>query len=183
MTAMFHTVSRLRSGYHTGEVDTFFDHARRVYEGDVDDPLTGRDIRVAAFGMVHGGYATAAVDSALDRLEHAFLARQRAEFVAIHGQQAWMSHLAEQAKTLYGRLTRPVEERFAPAGRGEPGYEPRDVDAMCERLVGYFDRGTPLTADDVRYAVFGRCKGARGYAEGPVDAFMDRAVEVLLGVE
>lgn len=183
MSGMFHTVSRLRFGYHPGEVEAFFEHARRVYEGEVDDPLTGRDIRRAAFGMVRGGYSTAAVDAALDRLEHAFVARQRADFVAAHGQQAWMSHLAELAKTMYGRLTRPHGERFAPARRGEPAYDRREVDALCDRLVGFFDRGEPLTADEVRYSVFRPTKGSRGYAEGPVDAFLDRAVEVLLGVE
>ncbi|NMR19577.1 DivIVA domain-containing protein [Cellulomonas fimi] len=180
---MFRTVSRLRSGYATDEVDEFFDHARRVYEAQVAEALTGRDVRSIAFDVVRGGYSIRAVDGALDRLEAAFVARTREEFVAQHGQQAWMDQLADGARTLYGRLTRPDGERFAPAHRGEPGYEPADVDALCQRLVAYFDRGEPLTAQAVRSATFRRRGGRRGYAEGPVDAFCDRAVEVLLGVE
>jgi DivIVA domain-containing protein len=180
---MFRTVSRLHSGYDPREVDEFFTHARQVYEGTVTDGLTGRDVRSAAFELVRGGYRTAAVDAALDRLEAAFVARAREQFIARHGQAAWMSELAESARTLYGRLTRPDGQRFAPARRGEPAYDRQDVDALCRRLTGYFDRGEPLTSQEVRAATFGRRRGAAGYAEGPVDAFCARAVEVLLGAE
>jgi DivIVA domain-containing protein len=180
---VFRTVSRLRSGYDPGEVDTFFDHARRAYEDGVDDTVTARDVRAAAFDLVRGGYVVGPVDAALDRLEAAFVARARERFVARHGQAAWMSQLADTARTLYGRLNRPDGERFAPAGRGEPAYDRADVDALCHRLVDYFDRGQPLTAQEVRQATFGHRRGAGGYAEAPVDAFCRRAVEVLLGVE
>ena len=180
---MFRTVSRLRAGYDPEEVDGFFDHARQVYEGTVDEPLTGRDVRSTAFDLVPGGYEAAAVDAALDRLEAAFVARARERFVAAHGQSAWMAQLADSARTLYGRLTRPDGERFAPAARNEPAYDREDVDALCRRLVAYFDHGQPLTAQEIRSATFRRRRGAGGYAEVPVDAFCDRAVEVLLGVE
>jgi DivIVA domain-containing protein len=180
---MFRTVSRLHSGYAPDEVDAFFDHARQVYEGTVDDALTGRDVRATAFDLVRGGYVVGPVDAALDRLEAAFVARTREQFVAEHGQAAWMSQLADGARTLYGRLTRPDGQRFAPAQRGEPAYDPADVDALCRRLVAYFDHGTPLTAQEIRQTTFGRRRGSAGYAEAPVDAFCRRAVEVLLGVE
>jgi DivIVA domain-containing protein len=180
---MFATVSRLHSGYAPDEVDAFFDHARGVYEGSVEGTLTGRDVRSTAFDLVRGGYAVAAVDAALDRLEAAFVTRARERFVAEHGQEAWMAELATGARTLYGRLTRPDGERFAPAHRGEPAYDRADVDALCHRLTAYFDRGASLTAQDVRQATFRRRRGAAGYAEAPVDAFCRRAVEVLLGVE
>jgi DivIVA domain-containing protein len=180
---MFRTVSRLHSGYDPREVDEFFTRARAVYEGKVADSLTGRDVRSTAFDLVRGGYVTSAVDAALDRLEAAFVARAREQYVARHGQAAWMSQLADSARTLYGRLTRPDGQRFAPAGRGEPAYDRADVDELCRRLVAYFDRGEPLTAQEIRSATFGRRHGAGGYAETPVDAFCARAVEVLLGVE
>ena len=178
----FRSAGRFRSGYAPDQVDAFFAEARRVYEGE-GSGLTGQDLRHAAFDLVRGGYATVPVDAALDRLERAFLARQRTDYVAAHGQAAWMEHLAERARTLYGRLTRPDGERFAPARRGHVGYDPADVDALCRRLVGYFDRGEALTSDEVRHATFGRRTGSKAYAEGPVDAFCDRAIEVLLGVE
>ncbi len=183
MTAMFRTASRLRSGYDPDQVDEFFTHARQVYEGELREPLSGADVRRAAFDLVRGGYVTTSVDAALDRLERAFVVRQRQEFVAAHGQQAWMEHLAAQARTLYGRLSRPDGERFAPPARGEQGYDADDVDALCHRLVDYFDHGQSLTSDEIRTATFRRRKGRDAYAEAPVDAFCDRAIEVLLGVE
>lgn len=183
MTGMFRTVPRLRTGYDPDQVDEFFTHARQVYEGEVSEPLSGYDVRRAAFDLVRGGYRPAAVDSALDRLERAFVSRQRAEFVATHGQQAWLEHLAAQARTLYGRLARPDGERFARGHRGEDSYAIADVDAVCQRLIEYFDHGQALTSDELRQLTFGRRRGSDGYAEGPVDAFIDRAVEVLLGVE
>ena len=180
---MFRTVSGLHSGYDPAEVDDFFEHARAVYESGPAGALSGRDVRSAAFDLVRRGYQTSAVDAALDRLEAAFVARARADFLAEQGQAAWMARLAEQARTLYTRLTRPDGERFAPARARKPGYEPADVDALCRRLVAYFDRGAPLTAQEVRAATFRRRNGRAGYAEGSVDAFFDRAVEVLLGAE
>lgn len=180
---MFRTVGRLSRGYDPHQVDDFFSRARRVYEGDHTEPMTARDVRQTAFDLVRGGYATSAVDGAMDRLERAFVARQRTEFVAAHGQQAWMDHLAAQARTLYGRLTRPDGERFAPPRRGEQGYDAEDVDALCQRLVDYFDHGQSLTSDEVRHATFRHRSGRHAYAEPAVDAFCDRAVEVLLGVE
>jgi DivIVA domain-containing protein len=180
---MFRQVGRLQTGYETEQVESFFDHARRVYEGDDSVPLTAKDVRMTAFDLVRGGYDPVHVDAALDRLERAFVSRQRTEYVATHGQQAWMDHLAAQARTLYGRLTRPDGERFSRARRGEAAYDPEDVDALCHRLVDYFDHGHPLTSDEVRNVTFRRRAGSRGYAEPPVDAFCARAVEVLLGVE
>ena len=183
MSSTFRSVHRWRSGYSPEQVEEFFGDARRAYEGDGAAPLTGRDVRLAAFDLVRGGFDTAPVDAALDRLERAFAVRQRTNFVAAHGQQAWMEHLAGQARTLYGRLTRPEGERFAPPRRNEQGYDVADVDALCTRLVDYFDHGQSLTSDEVRSVTFRRHKGHKAYAEGPVDAFLDRAIEVLLGVE
>ncbi|NTW40071.1 MAG: DivIVA domain-containing protein [Cellulomonadaceae bacterium] len=183
MSTMFRTAGRLRAGYDTHQVDEFFARARSVYEGGASEQLVGRDVRQAAFDLVKGGYQPDSVDAALDRLERAFVARQRAEFIATHGQDAWLEHLASQARTLYGRLGRPDGERFAPAKRGEQGYDPDEVDDLCARLVDYFDSGQPLSSDEVRHITFGRRKGHAAYAEAAVDAFCDRAIEVLLGVE
>ena len=87
---MFRTVSGLKQGYDPDEVDDFFAHARAVYEQGPAAALASKDVRGVAFDMVRGGYVTAAVDAALDRLEAAFVARSRAEFIATQGQQAWM---------------------------------------------------------------------------------------------
>jgi DivIVA domain-containing protein len=181
--AMFRKVTGMRTGYHPEEVDDFFTHARTVYEQGPAGALSSRDVRTVAFDLVRHGYSTSAVDAALDRLEAAFVARSRADYIAENGRQAWLETLADQARTLYGRLTRPDGERFAPPKGRQPGYAAEDVDALCHRLVDYFDKNSPLTAQEIRSAVFARAKGGRAYAEGPVDAFLERAVDVLLAAE
>ncbi len=180
---MFRTVSSLRHGYDPDEVDEFFAHARQMYEAGPAGALSGKDIRKVSFDMVRGGYVTAAVDAALDRLEAAFVARARADHVAQHGQEGWLGKLGDQARTLYGRLGRPDGDRFSPPKGRAQGYEPADVDELCRRLIAYFDNGTPLSAGEVRTATFRRRKGRDAYDEVSVDAFCGRAVEVLLGVE
>ncbi|MCV2396105.1 DivIVA domain-containing protein [Actinotalea sp. M2MS4P-6] len=183
MSGMFRTAGRMKTGYDPDQVDEFFTHARKVYEGAPGEPLSGYDVRRVAFDLVRGGYRPAAVDAALDRLERAFVSRQRAEFVGTHGQQAWLEHLAAQARTLYGRLARPDGERFARGRGGEPSYSTEDVDEVCHRLIEYFDHGQPLGSEELRQITFARRRGSDGYGEAAVDAFLDRAVEVLLGVE
>lgn len=180
---MFRTVGGLRRGYDCDEVDEFFTHARAMYEKGPAGALSATDVRRAGFELVRGGYVTAAVDAALDRLESAFVARARAEHVSQYGQKGWMDHLGEQARTLYGRLGRPDGDRFAPPRTRADGYEPADVDALCHRLIAYFDNGTPLTSAEVRSLTFRGRKGRNAYDEDSVDAFCARAVEVLLGVE
>jgi DivIVA domain-containing protein len=145
-------------------------------------PLDAAAVRVAAFDLVRHGYSPAAVDSALDRLEAAFVAADRADFIAENGQSAWMTGVVERATTLYERLTRPPGERFAPPQHGR-GYDAAQVDALLDRLVAYFDEGTPIQAAQVRSTTFDSAPRSRSYAEGPVDAYLDRVVDVLLAVE
>lgn len=183
MSGMFPTVGRFGHGYHPGEVDSFFALARRVYERSGDEQLTTSDVRATSFDLVRSGYATHAVDSALDRLEAAFGARERQGFIALHGSGAWMEQVAGQARTLYGRLTRPAGDRFAAPERGAAGYRSADVDDLLDRLIAYFDHGAPIQSAVVRDSVFQAAKGPTAYAEGPVDAFLARAIDVLIGVE
>lgn len=181
MEGLFPTVGRWASGYDREEVEDFFDRAKRAYQnGDVS--MTSEDVRNAAFDLVRHGYDPAAVDAALDRLEGAFIQRDRAEYVTSRGQAAWMEQIAERATTLYPRLVRPARERFAPPRRGR-GYERDAVDDVMDRLVDYFDAGAELSAAELRAATFPSAPRSRAYAEGPVDAFLDRAVDVLLAVE
>ena len=179
---MFRTVGALRTGYDPDQVDTFFQHARRAYEGDRVEPVTGEDVRRVAFDLVRSGYATGAVDAALDRLEAALVQRRRDAFIAAHGQQAWMDRIAELATTLYPRLVRPAGQRFAPPERGS-GYDRDAVDDLMDRVIAYFDADGDLTAAEVRSVTFPTARRAQAYAEGVVDAYLDRVVEVLLAVE
>jgi len=164
-------------------VDEFFERAQDVYEGRSDEEITPEQVRAVAFSQVRHGYDEAQVDGALDRLDVAFCRKERAGFIAQFGQQAWLDKIVEQATTLYDRLGRPAGQRFGPPKSREPGYDSRQVDALLDRLAAYFNDGAALKSSDVRYAVFTPVKGRRGYCQGPVDAFMDRAVEVLVSAE
>ena len=181
--ALFTGVSYFATGYDKKQVEDFFDRARQAYEGRAPVPFAAADIQAASFDLVRRGYNTHEVDAALDRLEAAFVARASAEYIQVYGNDAWMTALADRARTLYPRLGRPAGARFAqPSGR-QVGYDQGAVDMVCDRLVGYFDRQEPLTSKQLRATTFPKARGGKSYAEGPVDAFIARAVEVLLGVE
>ncbi|HLT83448.1 MAG TPA: DivIVA domain-containing protein [Phototrophicaceae bacterium] len=184
MSTMFPVVGRMSTGYEREQVEEFFTRARQAYEAGTvgEDGLTETDVRTVAFDLVRAGYATGAVDSALDRLEAAIVQRRRDAFIARHGQQAWMDRIAERATTLYPRLVRPAGERFASPESGR-GYDKDAVDDLMDRLIAYFDAGGDLSAAELRTVTFPSARGDKAYAEGVVDAYLDRAVEVLLAVE
>ena len=52
-----------------------------------------------------------------------------------------------------------------------------------DRVIAYFDADGDLTAAEVRSVTFPTARRAQAYAEGVVDAYLDRVVEVLLAVE
>jgi len=180
---VFKTVPITRLGYDRHEVDQYFHQARAVYENITAEHFGADDIQAVSFELVRGGYDTHQVDAALDRLASASVARHRVEYINRYGHDAWMAALANRAKTLYPRLARPNLQKFARAERGAPGYSVAEVDALCNRLTRYFDQQETLSAAQIRATTFSTVNGPRGYAEGPVDAFLARAVEVLLGVE
>lgn len=181
MSDLFPKAGFLKLGYHKGQVEAFFDSAKQAYERPPLEPgaLSAFDVRRTAFDLRRGGYAMHDVDQALDRLEAALLARLRDQFIAQYGQQAWMQMLAQRAQVLYPRLRRPRGQRFARPSGFKRGYDVRDVDALLGRLVTFFDKGVPVTPDELRKATFRRKSGRGGYDERTVDVYLDRAVEIL----
>ena len=183
MSDAFPRVSFWRHGYAPERVDTFFDDARRAYEGGVPaEQFSAQHVRQATFPLKRAGYRIDAVDAAMNRLEAAFVQRDRADHVAVNGESAWLEKVADRATTLYERLLRPRGERFARPESGR-GYDAVAVDDLLDRLAAYFDAGRPLRVDEVRLAVFQPARGKKAYAEGPVDAFLRRAVDILLAVD
>ncbi|MDI9588609.1 MAG: DivIVA domain-containing protein [Acidobacteriota bacterium] len=184
MSDFFPTSRFYQKGYSQEEVDEFFNYARDAYEGGVPaSQFSSEQVRRAMFPLKRGGYDPVVVDAALDRLEAAFVSRDRAAHVAVNGEEAWLDHVADRATTLYPRLIRPVGERFAHPEPGEPGYRIKEVDAFLDRLARFFDDEEALRADDVRRVVFPPAKGEDAYVEGTVDAYLARVVEILLAVE
>lgn len=92
-----------------------------------------------------------------------------------------MDQVIQLATTPYLRLLRPAGKRSAPAS-GQ-GYDKTDVDALVDRITGYFGSNTTLTSSEIHGAVFRRARGSRAYGELSVDRYLMHVVEVLLSVE
>lgn len=184
MNDTFARSRRLANGYHTDQVDAFFARARVAFEhAGGPSAVTSWHVRTVGFDLVRGGYDVEAVDGAMDRLEDAFAERERKRGVKRAGEQGWLEDVRERAQMLTPRLRRADGQRF-PCARGwEVSYDPSDVDRLCRRLSGYLSAGEPLSVDEVRRAVFRSRRGSRGYREAPVDAFLDRVVEVMVAVD
>ena len=180
----FRRTGPLARGYATDQVEDFFRRARVAYEaGGLRGGVSSRDVRGVGFDLVRRGYDVDQVDAALDRLEDAFTRREHEIVRGRLGADRALDELTARAATLRGRLARPDGERFDLGTGTTPSYDTDDVDDLCERLLAWFEDGEDLAVEDVRTAVFRTRRGRRGYAEHQVDAFFDRAVEVLSGVE
>ena len=168
--AEFPRVGFFSKGYDCGQVDAFFEDARRAYEGSVPpEQFSAEQVRLATFELKNRGYQIEAVDGAMNRLEAAFINRDRADSVAAEGEAAWYDRVADRATTLYPRLQRPRGERFSNPTSGR-GYSCEEVDDLLDRIAAYFDEAEELTANEIRTATFRPKRGKKAYAEGPVDA-------------
>jgi DivIVA domain-containing protein len=178
-------VAQTEFGYDPGQVERFLQKARLTYEtSEGDDVITAAIVRRTTFDPVHGGYAPREVDSALDRLEDVFASRERNAVIQAEGHDKWIEGIAQVSGILRGRLHRPAGERFRrPSKAKAPSYVVEDVDLLCDRLLDYFEHDQPLAVEDVRRAVFGQALGDEGYEENQVDAFLDRAIELMASID
>jgi len=168
-------------GYDVSEVDAFLEEARAAYAAAPGDgPVDAAHIRRTAFAMAKGGYSTAHVDAALERLEDAFASRERDHARSSRGADSWLGDARATADEIVARLDRPVGHRFDRVSVLTAGYHPQDVDRLVRRLQGYFSDGRALSIDDVRGAVFRSKRG--GYREAQVDVVLDAVVDVMLAV-
>lgn len=182
MATPFPLVRRRKPGYSVHEVDDFLALARRAFDtgGRSATDLTAADIRHTAFSMERGGYATGAVDAALERLEDTFAEREREQAVQSAGERAWYSGTRTLAKEIIARVGRNDGQRFTRVGLLALGYSPREVDRFAERVREYFEEGSDLSVDEVRAVAFRPAR--RGYREAQVDLLIDGVVEVMLAV-
>lgn len=182
MSTTFPRTRRSRWGYDIEQVEDFLEEARRAYSAAAGEPtvVTAESIRHTAFALKKGGYSTAHVDAALERLEDAFSGRERERFVHERGDRAWYAQARSAAQEVLDRLARPAGERFTRVGMLGWGYDVGDVDRFAVRLVDYFQDGAPMTVDEVRTVAF-RPK-RRGYREAQVDLLLDTVVDVMLAV-
>jgi DivIVA domain-containing protein len=182
VSTTFPRARKSKPGYNVDQVEDFLEEARRAYTADRGDlgVVTATSIRHTAFSIQKGGYSTNHVDAALERLEDAFAARERERALATLGETAWYAQARSSAQEIIDRLARPGGQRFTRVGPFTSGYDPKDVDAFTNRLVGYFQAGKPMTVDQVRTVVFSSKK--RGYHEQQVDMLLDAVIDVMLAV-
>lgn len=182
MSNTFPRARRPKPGYNVEDVEEFLRLARAVYDGTAaaGKTLTADDIRCTAFAMQKNGYSTSHVDAALERLEDAFAARERDQAAAKMGDVAWFNEARSSAQVILNRIARPHKHRFQRVSFLTVGYNVDDVDRFTTRLASYFEKGTPVTVDDVRTVVFRPQRG--GYREVQVDIVLDAVVDVMLAV-
>ena len=94
----FPRVGLFSKGYDCEQVDAFFEDARRAYEGAVPpEQFSAEQVRLATFELKSRGYNIEAVDGAMNRLEAAFVNRDRADSVAAEGEAAWYDSVSASA--------------------------------------------------------------------------------------
>lgn len=182
MSTTFPRSRKSRLGYNVDQVEDFLEEARRAYTADRGElsVVNADTIRTTAFQMQKGGYSTTHVDAALERLEDAFASRERERAMSEQGDAAWYAKARSNAQAILDRLARDAGHRFSRVGPFTTGYDPKDVDAFADRLVGYFQHGKPMSVDQVRTVVFRSKK--RGYNETQVDLLLDSVIDVMLAV-
>jgi DivIVA domain-containing protein len=138
-------------------------------------------VRAAVFAGARGGYRPEAVDELLDAAEESLAAAERERCLRARGPEAWQEHLDALTRLLRNRLDRPRTQRFRrPSRPRAQGYSAAHVDVLCERLGARLVGAAPLEPAELRRAVFPPAQGERSYEEQQVDAFLDRAVQLLL---
>jgi DivIVA domain-containing protein len=179
MASTFPRERNRRLGYDPEEVDRFIAVARAEFDR-TGSALRSIDIRQTGFTMRRGGYATPAVDSALERLEDAFAVRERDAAVRSGGERAFFAGTRQLAKEIIGRLERPDGKRFTRVGFSRIGYSVADVDRFAHEARSFFEDGSNVPVERVRSIAFRPKRG--GYSEAQVDLLIDGLVEAMLSV-
>ncbi|MBW4040645.1 MAG: DivIVA domain-containing protein [Acidobacteria bacterium] len=179
MPSTFPRERNRRLGYDPQEVDHFIAVARAEFNRS-DGQLRAAHIRQTAFTMKRGGYATPAVDAALERLEDAFAVRERDLAVRGGQERAYYAGTRQLAKEIIGRLERPDGARFARVGFSRIGYSVAEVDRFAHEARSYFEDGSHVPVERVRSIAFRPKRG--GYSEAQVDLLIDGLVETMLSV-
>lgn len=174
-------------GYDVGQVDAFLGAVQEALDGagpqDRPAALLSTHVRSALFSAVRGGYRPEAVDEILDAAEDALAAAEREQVLRTHGSAAWQEHVDALTELVRGRIERPRTQRFRRPSRSRAqGYSAAHVDVLCERLGARLAGSAPLEPAELRGAVLPPAHGERSYEEQQVDAFLDRAVQLLLAL-
>jgi DivIVA domain-containing protein len=161
-------VAKGKFGYSVAEVDQFLARARDQYANPAFKVLDWRELTAAAFKLEKGGYQTAAVDAALDKLQDTFAEREA---------QLTNFETRDLKELLLGRTERPKGRRFSKVSFLGKGYARAQVDALLDLFVEHVAGEDEISLDELRELKFKLQRG--GYIESQVDAYVDRMVEFI----
>lgn len=177
MSHSFPIVDSKTLGYDILQVNSFIEVARNQYADSTVQIVSSNSLRNTEFDLVKGGYEILSVDIAMDRLEDAFAKREIERQRKIGGEPAVLDLLDRVRDIVNGRLVRPKNKKFTRVGWLLRGYDRSEVDKLCSSISAHLNSGEKLHLNSVRKSIF---KSKRnGYLEAQVDAFLDRAVEIL----
>ncbi|MEX5255738.1 DivIVA domain-containing protein [Kocuria arenosa] len=188
-TACIPRCAEAERGYDVAQVDDFLAAVHAALQDAPHGPgpeygsgtVLSTQVRAAVFAGARGGYRPEAVDEVLDAAEESLAAAERERCLRARGPDAWQQHLDALTRLLRNRLDRPRTQRFRrPSRPRAQGYSAAHVDVLCERLGARLTDAAPLEPAELRRAVFPPAQGERSYEEQQVDAFLDRAVQLLL---
>ncbi len=164
-------------GYNPSQVDALMELARKQYESPEQIILRASDLRGLRLDLVNGGYSISQVDVALDNIEDHFISSEIKEFRNRFGEEELKRRILELQETLIPRLNREPAKRFTKTSLLNKGYDKKEVDALCERILNHFQSKTPIKVSEIRRVQF---KPRRlSYSMPQVDSFLDRVIEAL----
>jgi DivIVA domain-containing protein len=177
MSQHFENAEKHELGYHQVQVDQLIARARAQFADERQSLITSAELRKTEFDLVRGGYAIAAVDSAIDRLDDALSAIEIAAVLRHHGQDLITNVITDIVNLLLGRSERPRRARFDSTGFLLRGYSRKQVDTLVDLVQEHITDGRQLQLEQVRRVVFKARRG--GYREAQVDAYIDKTIELL----
>lgn len=186
-------------GYSVSQVDEFLESTRNLYE-ESEPNMTQVDIQKQCFDLEKNGYDIKAVDNALRRLEDAVVDKLAAWTIAHEGIAEWRAQTEQLALSLIPRAQREKRKLFSRARAFTPAYDVKQVDNFVFSLTQYLNNKLSLgvlssennqrstdyedfSSRQVASTLFTQRTGHSGYNEGEVDAYLNRAIEVLSHIE
>lgn len=164
-------------GYDIAQVDSLMELARRQYDNPDAVLLRASDLRGMRLELVQGGYSVSQVDAALDNLEDYFIRAEVRAFRERFGEGELEKRFEELRQSLIPRLTRSANKRFTKTSLLSRGYNRKQVDDICQKLLAHFDDTEKVKVSEIRRVQFRSRR--RGYSMPQVDSFLDRVIEAL----
>ena len=194
-TSALDRAGKRKWGYNVAQVDEFLERAHEMYENN-DPQLSQEEIQLTSFDLERNGYVIGQVDATLIRLERAIVDKNTQTQIAQEGRRQWDQETLGLAQTLQQRAEAPNRQRFKPGLRHHPSYDRKQVDLLVMQTWTRITQllGIPNTLDEVRNAdlitssrvanaIFTQRNAHHGYDESSVDAYLNRAIQVLTRVE